>query len=87
MLLSAKTSNQRAYLKIKAMSNKSLDVRAKQLLCYERRSLKLRLALAVSPHVNSIVRHLSSLEGKLPKTQNGTFLVESPNKDVNSNYL
>ena len=41
-----------------AASNTSLDVRAKQLLCLERRRLNLRLLLAVSTHVISTVRRL-----------------------------
>ena len=43
-----------------ALSNKSLDVRAKQLLCYLACLFSLTLRVAVSPHVNSIVRQLSS---------------------------
>jgi hypothetical protein len=35
--------------------NKSLDVRAKQRLCLERRLLPLACVDSVSPHVNSVV--------------------------------
>lgn len=38
--------------------NKSMDLRAKQRLCYQRRPLIFTLSLAVSPHVISTVRHL-----------------------------
>jgi hypothetical protein len=51
-------------LKNNAASNKSLDVRAKQRLSYQRRPLIFTLSLAVSPHVNSIVLPLRSLTEK-----------------------
>ena len=41
---------------VTAMSNKSLDVRAKQRLCYQRVFLPLACMVAVSPHVISAVR-------------------------------
>jgi hypothetical protein len=44
---------------IDATPNKSLDVRAKQLLCLVSCPLNLSLRVAVSPHVNSGVRWLS----------------------------
>jgi len=41
------------------LHRKSLDMRAKQRLSYRVVFLPLTCAVAVSPHVNSIVRHLS----------------------------
>ena len=38
------------------MPNKSMDVRAKQLLCYDGLSLTRSCAVTVSPHVISTVR-------------------------------
>lgn len=46
-------------------SSKSLDVSAKQRLCYHRRALNLELCIAVSPHVNSIGRHSSGCKLKI----------------------
>ncbi len=39
-----------------ATANNSMDVRARAATLYERRSLSLKLRVAVSPHVNSAVR-------------------------------
>jgi len=46
---------ERLLLSYEGRANKSMDVRAKQRLCLERRPLSLTLTLAVSPHVISIV--------------------------------
>jgi hypothetical protein len=46
----------------KRAPNKSLDVRAKQRLCYQTCPLNFTLSLAVSPHVNSIVIPLRFLK-------------------------
>ena len=43
---------------INAVPNKSLDVRAKQLLSYQIFLLNSELRVAVSPHVISIVREM-----------------------------
>jgi hypothetical protein len=46
----------RCLVKAEAKPNKSLDVRAKQRLCYRVVFLTQTGLVAVSPHVNSIVR-------------------------------
>ena len=50
---------------INAMSNKSMDVRAKQRLSYQPRSFPRRCVYSVSPHVISSVIHLPLWLGKL----------------------
>ncbi|MDQ3089150.1 MAG: hypothetical protein M3Q78_11225 [Acidobacteriota bacterium] len=50
--------SERYALKIKPPPNKSLDVRAKQLLSYRVVFLPFACVVAVSPHVNSIVRQI-----------------------------
>ena len=52
-----------------AASNRSMNVRAKQRLCYQRCSLLSRLSLAVSPHVISVVRRfvIKNIKSRLEK--------------------
>ena len=45
--------------------NKSLDVRAKQLLCLDVSLFSFTFFILVSPHVNSIVRRLAVAKRKL----------------------
>ena len=61
------------------LSNNSMDVRAKQQLCLERRPLPLTLTLAVSPHVISTVRRflLKKPNGKIALLKTKTLRVKS----------